>query len=94
MAPKFYQRKPTRKQTGMIATLAVALAALLGFALIEIGGIVSLEGEDTFSEWVWDLNLGWVIAISVVFAVVAIIAAWAAIHFIEGYVARRRRERS
>lgn len=78
----------------MIACIATAFLALAVFVVPEVVGIINPASEDTFSEWVWDLRLPGVIAISAVFMVVAIIAAWAAVHFIEGWVERRRRERS
>lgn len=77
----------------MIALLTIALAAIVAFAVPEVAGIISPGAEDTFSEWVWDLPLWAVLSISLVFSVVAVIAAWAGVHFIEGYVTRRRKER-
>lgn len=89
-----FQRKPTRVQVGMIALIAIAFFALLGFAVPEVAGILSPGEEDTFSEFIWDLPLWAVVAVSTVFAVVALIAAWASIHFFEGWVARRKKEKS
>ena len=88
-----FRRRPTTVQWVMIGALSAAFVSIAVFVVPEVVGILSSSSEDTFSEWVWDLELPGVIAISLVFAVVAIIAAWASVHFIEGWVARRRRER-
>lgn len=81
---------PTPIQKVMIALLAVAAVAVGLFAVPEIAGVISPAAEDTFSEWVFDLPLPAVLAISTVFALVGAVAVWAAGHFLEGWKRRRR----
>lgn len=88
-----YQRKATKVQVLMAVLIGVCFLSLVGFAIPEIAGIISPELEDTFSEFIWDLPLAVVIPITVVFLIVGVIASWAGVHFIEGWVERRKHER-
>lgn len=88
-----YPVKPqTAKQWWTIAGVTIMYFGFIVFAIPEVLGILDPAPEDTFSEWVWDLPLWGTLFFVVTFAVVALIGAWASIHFVEGYVARRRRE--
>lgn len=86
------QVKPTRVQKVMIALMSGAIGLLALWLIPELAGVLSPEAEDTFSEWVWDLPLAAVIAISLLFVVIGVTFTWAAGHFIEGWRARRGEE--
>jgi len=88
-ATRVMQRKPTRAQWAMIAALAVAFVALVGFAVIEFVGVFNPAGEDTFSEWVFDAPTWIRIAVTAIFLPVGAVAIWAVGHFWEGWGRRR-----
>ena len=77
----------------MAACIGVAFLAFFVFLIPEIIGVISPAAEDTFSEWVFDLPIGWILVISVLFAVAGLALIWAAGHFIEGWRRRRGIER-
>jgi hypothetical protein len=90
---KYPVRPQTRRQWGTIISLAVAYVGLGAFLWFELPkGIVNTTPEDTASEWVWDLPLGWTLTIAVVFLLTGLAFAWAGGHFIEGWIRRRRDE--
>lgn len=88
-----YQVEPTLAQRVMIVCAGIILVALIVFGWWEVRGILSGVAEQTFSEWVWDLDLWVLIPLTVVSFVLAITFGWFTIHIWEGYVRRRRRER-
>lgn len=88
-----FQRRPTPAQWVMIVCAAVILVALIVFGIWEIRGIVDPTLEDTFSEWVWDLDLWVLVPMTGISLILAIVFGWFTIHIWEGYVRRRRRER-
>lgn len=88
-----YQRDPTPAQWVMIICIAVILVALIIFGIWEINGILSGIPEQTFSEWVWDLEVWALIPFTAVSMVLTIVLGWFTLHIWEGYISRRRRER-
>ncbi len=88
-----FQRKPTRVQLIMIILMGIAFGALLVFLVPELIGVVNSTGEDTYSEWVWDLPLPAVISIAVLHGLAGVAFVWSAGHFIEGWSRRRRKEK-
>lgn len=85
-----HQLKPTPAQWVMIACAAIALVALIVFGVWEIRGIIDPALEDTFSEWVWDLDLILLIPLTAISLILAIVFGWFTIHIWEGYVMRKR----
>lgn len=83
------QRRPTRVQKLMIVYMVVAFSSLFMWLIPEVSGILSKKPEDTYSEWVWDLPLWGMLAISFLHLVAGILFVWSAGHFIEGFNARR-----
>lgn len=88
-----YLREATPVQRLMAVLMAVALGALLLWAIPELLGAFSPEVEDTWSEWVWDQNLWIVLSISGIHILAGGLLIWSAGHFIEGYKRRRNQER-
>ena len=88
-----FLKKATKAQKWMIGAMALAFAGLLTFLVIEVVGIFSSRGEDTLSEWVWDLGFGWVIGIALLSFLTGAIFIWAGGHFLEGYGRRRMIEK-
>lgn len=87
------RRKPTRIQKVMIVLMAIAFAALGLWAVPEVLGVLSETAEDTYSEWVWDLDLWAVIGIAALHGIAGVLMVWSAGHFIEGYARRRKVEK-
>ena len=77
----------------MIVCVAVIVFALIAFAVIELSGVFDPAGEDTFSEWVFDLPLGWVLTIAGLSVVVGVVVVWSGGHYLEGWARRRKLER-
>lgn len=77
----------------MIVCAGVILLALIVLGIWEISGIFSGIPEQTFSEWVWDLDLWVLIPLTLISLILAIVFGWFTIHIWEGYVARRRIEK-
>ena len=88
-----FRRSPTRRQWMMIVLMGIALAALIGWGVVELGGVFSEAKEDTHSEWVWDLPLWSILLLSAVQIVVGILAVASTWHYLEGWARRRRTER-
>lgn len=88
-----FQRRPTRVQMVMIALMGVAFGALGLWLIPELIGVFSSGTEDTYSEWVFDLDLWAVLGIGSLHAVAGVAFIWSAGHFIEGYARRRRVEK-
>ena len=70
---------------GIMACVALLMVPWLWY---EISGIFSPAGEDTYSEWFFDLSWWLLIPLSVVHLVAGVLLVWAAIHFIEGKIRR------
>ncbi len=84
-----FLKKATKAQRWMIGAMALAYVGLSTFLVIEVAGIFSSRGEDTLSEWVWDLSFGAVVGIALLFFLTGAIFIWAGGHFLEGYGRRR-----
>jgi hypothetical protein len=76
----------------MIVLMGIAFAALIGWLVIELSGVISPEAEDTFSEIIFDLHISVVVAVALLFVITGILFVWSAGHFLEGYARRRRIE--
>lgn len=76
----------------MIVLMGVAFGALALWLIPELIGVFSLAAEDTYSEWVWDLDWWAVLSIAALHGVAGVTLVWSAGHFIEGYRRRRREE--
>lgn len=88
-----FRRTPTRVQWVMIVLMAIAFAALLLWLIPELIGVFSPEREDTYSEWVWDQSLWFVIGLSLFQAIVGLVMIASTWHYLEGWARRRRLER-
>ena len=71
--------------------MAVAVVSLVTFAVIELVGVFNVTPEDTFTEWVADLELWAVLAIGGFSALVGVFAIWSMGHYLEWWGARRRK---
>ena len=88
-----FRRAATKTQAIMVALISAVVALLVAFGVFEFQGVFSTRAEDTFSEWVWDQPFGVVLAVSIVFLLVGVLAVGSAWHFLEGYGRRRRIEK-
>lgn len=77
----------------MLALVGGAFFLLLLFLVPEAIGITSPAEEDTLSEVVFDWPLWATLLTSALFALFGGLAVWAAGHFIEGWIRRRKKER-
>ena len=84
-----YRRAPTAPQRRLIVYMLAAVVAMAFWTEVEVRGVLSPAEEDTYSEWVWDLPAPVVGGFAVFHALVGLVSSWAALHFIEGHVARR-----
>lgn len=91
--PIIFRRSPTRPQTVMIALMTVAFGALLLWLIPELIGVFSEEREDTYSEWVWDMPLWFVVTLSAFQGLIGLVMIASIWHYLEGWVRRRRKER-
>lgn len=76
------QVAPTRPQKIMAFFMGMVVVGLLGFTYWEIKGILSPELEDTWSEFVFDWPTWANLTLGVASIIVAVFAAWSAIHYI------------
>lgn len=88
-----FRRAPTKVQKLMIVLMAIAFGALGIWLIPELIGVFSPAAEDTYSEWVWDLDLWAVLSIAGVHGIAGVVLVWSAGHFIEGYSRRRKLEK-
>lgn len=87
-----FQVKPTRPQIVLIALMGLSLLMALFWVIPEMMGVFSTGAEDTYSEWVFDLPLFWVLVIVAVHLLWGILLIGSAWHFLEGWGRRRRIE--
>lgn len=87
-----YRRPPTRPQWVMLALMGTVFALMAVWAVWEIRGIFSPQAEDTYSEWFFDLPLGWLIPLAALHLLAGVLFVWSSLHFIEGWVRRRQDE--
>jgi len=83
-----FQKKATAVQASMVTLMAVVFASLFVFLIPEIRGIVAGGEEDTYSEWVWDLNPWAVYTIATLHILAGVAFIWSGGHFIEGMLRR------
>lgn len=83
------QVKATPVQALMATLMGVAYLALFIFTIPELKGIFQGDGgEDTYSEWVWDLPAWAVYTIAAIHLVAGVALVWSSGHFIEGMLRR------
>jgi len=88
-----FLKSPTTPQKWMIALMGMSVFLLLLWTVIELIGVFNRRPEDTYSEWVFDLHVFWVIAIVLFHLVWGFLLIGSAWHFLEGWYRRRRIER-
>lgn len=76
------QVHPTRPQIIMSFFMGLIVIGLGGFAYWEIKGIIDPALEDTWSELVFDWPTWANVSLGLVSIIVAVFAAWSAIHYI------------
>lgn len=76
----------------MLALMGAVAVLLIVWAVYEIRGIVSPQGEDTYSEWFFDLPLWALIPLSILHLTAGILFVWSSLHFVEGWIRRRQHE--
>jgi hypothetical protein len=74
----------------MILLFTVAAICLVAFAVIELAGVFNPATEDTFTEWVADLDLIYVLAIGGLSAVVGAFGIWSLGHYLEWWGRRKQ----
>lgn len=84
---------PTRVQWVMAVIMMIVFVLLSIWLVPEIMGVIDPAAEDTYSEIVFDLPWGWVLAVAFLHLAVGVAFVWSAGHFIEGYKRRRDIER-
>lgn len=84
------QIAPTRPQRIMAILFGIAAAALAGFGVVEIQGVLDPALEDTFTELVVDLPAWAVVSVGGFSAVVGSIGIWSFGHYLEVRARRRR----
>ena len=89
-----YRRPPTPPQWAMLSLMGGVFVLLAIWAAWELVGIFNAAPEDTYSEWFFDLPLGWLIPLAGLHLVTGILFVWSSLHFIEGWVRRRQHERN
>ena len=90
---KKFRVKPTKTQAVMVGLMVLAFSAMLVWVVPELMGVFSEAAEDTYSEFIWDLPLGWVIGVVVLQVIAGILLIGSSWHFLEGYGRRRRIEK-
>ena len=76
------QVAPTRPQKWMIFFMLLIIVGLAGFVFWEVKGIIDPALEDTWSEFVFDWPIWANVTLGIVSIVVAVFAAWSAVHYI------------
>ena len=89
-----YRVAPTQSQWVMLSLMAGAFILMAVWTVWEVRGILDPAGEDTYSEWFFDLPLVWLIPLSLFHVFVGVLFVWAGLHFIEGWIRRRGEERA
>lgn len=92
--PMKHRRTATKAQALMVWLMGVAIAALLGFGVVEMMGVVDAAPEDTYTEWIADLPAAVIVGVTIVHVVAGILFIWSAGHFWEWYGRRRGEERA
>lgn len=82
-------RRMTKPQKWLAFLMTLVFLVLAVWLIPEIAGVLDPAAEDTYSEIIFDLPLGWVLLISLLHLVAGVVFVWSAGHFIEGY--RRRK---
>lgn len=82
------QRKATPVQKKMLKLMLGTLIFLVPWLIYEVQGIFNPAGEDTYSEWFFDLSWALLVPLSIMHLIPGVLLVWASIHFIEGKIRR------